>query len=213
MFGNDMTWGSVAGMVAGGTLGSVLPNFNAVKGGAFKNAMAEIGFNTGRGALTGFASGLVQAGVDRDVSAIWRNTVGGAISGASTSLFNIGMFGAAQRVENSNLMGIRGEKPVFRSGGLASLFGGGGISWGRTAWANRRNHDVDRMFAHEAAHFDQQQRYGFANFYGRTIWEYLSVGFHNSYKTPGTLEFQAMGMEAGFIMRRNLPNVLRNFRI
>ncbi|WP_304518317.1 RHS repeat-associated core domain-containing protein, partial [Candidatus Symbiothrix dinenymphae] len=36
MFGNDLTWGSVAGSLAGGLLGSALPNFSAMEGGAFK---------------------------------------------------------------------------------------------------------------------------------------------------------------------------------
>ena len=39
MFGNIITWGSVAGMATGGLLGSVLPNFNAINGGAFKGTL------------------------------------------------------------------------------------------------------------------------------------------------------------------------------
>lgn len=88
MFGNDLTWGSVAGMAAGGLLGSVLPNYSVINGGAFKNAIAEIGFNSGKATLTGLASGVVQAGIDENPNAIWQNTLDGAIGGASSTMMN-----------------------------------------------------------------------------------------------------------------------------
>ncbi|MDD6209954.1 MAG: hypothetical protein PUB21_05040, partial [Bacteroidales bacterium] len=95
MFGNDLTWGSAAGIISGGVFGAVLPGFNGVNGGRFVNGLAEMGFNSVRTAFTGFVSGLTQAGIDRDPSAIWQNTAAGAINGLASSLAVIATFGAA----------------------------------------------------------------------------------------------------------------------
>ncbi|MDR0231527.1 MAG: FG-GAP-like repeat-containing protein [Dysgonamonadaceae bacterium] len=175
IFGNDLTWGSVAGSLIGGLVGSGLPNFNAVSGGAFKNAMAEIGFNSAQGAFTGFFSGMTQAAIDKNPDAIWQNTLGGAISGASTSILNIATFGAAVNFDDSYIGHPAGEGPIYRKGGIASLFNGQGINWGRTAWVNGRLNKgefLEAGFLHEGTHWWQQKLDGFGTFYGKTAKNY-----------------------------------------
>src|SRR5690606_6760580 len=86
-FGNELSWGSVVGTVAGGMVGSVLPKFSAVRGGAIRNVAAEIGFNTARGATTGLAAGAARWAIDGGRGTVLENVIGGAIGGASNSLF------------------------------------------------------------------------------------------------------------------------------
>jgi len=206
VFGNDLTWGSMAGAVAGGLTGAVLPSFNAVKGGAFKNAVSEIGFNTGRGAVTGLASGPARWGIDGGRRHVWQGVLGGAIGGASTSMFNIGVFGAARSFNDSYIRHGK-DRPVHQGGGLASLFGGVGISVGRTSWANQRLRGDwvdDATSIHESFHYLQQKQLGFGNFYGRTAIEYIRGLFtpgrfqDNVYGNSSTLEYQAEQVEEAF---------------
>ena len=115
VFGGDLSFKSILGITAGAALGSVLPNFKAIKGGALVNGLAETGYNTARGAVTGFGQGLVNAALCKDADYIWQNTAGGAISGFSRSLFmNIG-FGTPYQNEYSKYGGFS------RCGGIASL--------------------------------------------------------------------------------------------
>lgn len=202
MFGNEMTWGSMAGMVAGGVAGSFLPSFNAVKGGAFKNAISEIGFNAGKGTITGLASGLVQAGVDKNSNAILQNTLGGAIGGASTSILNIATMGAAYKPK-STYGDFGKESPLYRRGTFITkaLFTGSGVAIGRNlvtntldenkSWAINPAEYNEYLRAHETAHYAQQREMGFAGFYGRTAIEYMKYGLSKVYTTFGTLEYAA----------------------
>ena len=196
MFGNNMTWGSVAGMVTGGLLGSALPNFKAVNGGAFKNAVAEIGFNSGKGAVTGFASGLVQAGIDDDPKAIWQNTLGGAIGGASSTILNIALLGPAYKPHDQYYSHDREGQSTYRKGGLL-LRDGQGLTWGRSLGvSNGEGQPLAGTEAHESTHMWQQNKMGWANFYGKTIASYISDFFKHGtidylYNTHGTLEWQA----------------------
>ena len=151
-------------------------NFNAVSGGAFKNAMAEIGFNAGKGAVTGLYSGVTQADIDNNPDAVWQNVIGGAINGASTSILNIATFGAAVNFDDSYIGHPAGEGPIYRKGGIASLFNGAGINWGRTAWVNGRLYqgdELDAAFLHEGTHWWQQKLDGVGTFYGKTAKNYI----------------------------------------
>src|SRR5690606_24248923 len=116
--------------------------------------------------------------------------IGGAIGGASNSLFAIGMFGAAQQFDDSYVPHGK-DRPVHRGGGLASMLGGTGISWGRNASVNSRyGPDADAVRMHESYHYLQQKELGFANFYGITATEYFrgfirSGSFYdNVYRNP-----------------------------
>jgi len=87
------------------------------------------------------------------------------------------------------------------------LFGGVGISVGRTAWTNQRFYGDgvdDATSIHESFHYLQQKQMGFGNFYGRTAIEYIRGLFRpgnfydNVYRNPSTLEYQAEQVEEAF---------------
>jgi hypothetical protein len=195
IYGNDITWGSVAGSVVGGLVGSGLPNFNAVSGGAFKNAMSEIGFNSLRGATTGLYSGITQAIIDDNPDAVWQNVIGGAISGASSSMLNIAVFGAAYKPHDTYYSHDRRGQTTYRKGGLF-LKDGAGLTWGRSLGVSGEGKTLVETEAHESTHIWQQNRMGWANFYGKTVLQYAKAIFAGNwlsvYNTRGTLEWQAM---------------------
>jgi len=205
MFGNHLTWGSVAGSLVGGFIGAKLPNFKVVNGGAFKNAVAEVGFNSAKGAVTGLYSGITQAAIDNNPDAVWKNTIGGAVYGASSTLMNIAAFGPAYKPHDTYYSHDREGQTTYRKGGLL-LHGGQGLTWGQSLGTSG---DDDKTLAeteaHESTHVWQQNKMGWANFYGKTIVSYISAFFkygtiNNLYKTQGTLEWQAFS-SADYYMR------------
>ena len=115
---------------------------------------------------------------------------------------NIATFGAAVKFDRANFIGVKGEHPVYRSGGIASLIKGStGISWGRTSWANKKLYgdNIDKVFAHEGFHYEQQKKLGFANFYGRTIKEYAY------YLTTGSRDgayYKKKAMRQPFVLKQ-----------
>lgn len=139
--------------------------------------------------------------VDGGKGNLWQSAVGGAIGGASTTLFNLGMFGAARPFDDSYIP-HGSNRPVHRGGGLATFLGGTGIAWGRTAYVNSIDgSDGERI--HESYHYYQQNKMGFANFYGRTISEYLRAfsltgDWTNVYRTQGTLEYETMKVQGNY---------------
>ncbi len=143
---------------------------------------------------------LVQAEIDDNPNVIWQNTLGSAVGRVSASMMNITTFGPAEQFDRAKFTGIKGGQPVYRNGGLAKLINGTGISWGRTAWANGNDENLDRSFAHEGTHYEQQNKIGFANFYGHTIKEYAHYFYTTgsnigAYMNPGNLEYGTMQIE------------------
>jgi len=198
MYGGEINLASISGMVAGGLVGSALPQFNAVKGSGLKNAMLELSYSVGKGALTGATSGTTQWLLGNgDKNTIWQSAFGGAIGGFSNTLFNIGVMGPAMEFDDSYVPHGR-DRPIHRGGGLADRLKGTGISLGRNAYGNNRK-DSDYRIAtgiEESFHYLQQKQLGFARFYGRIISEALRYGFHGAYDKPGTLEYQASHVAA-----------------
>jgi RHS repeat-associated protein len=195
VYGNDITWGSLAGSLVGGLVGSALPNFSAVEGGAFKNAIAEIGFNSLRGTTTGLFSGMTQAIIDKNPNAVWQNAIGGAISGASSSILNIAAFGPVYKPHDNYYSHDKSGQSAYRKGGLL-LKDGQGLTWGRNLGVTGEGRDLVEVEAHESTHLWQQNKMGWANFYGKTIKSYISDFFkygtiNNLYYTHGSLEWQA----------------------
>ena len=188
-FGNDIGWDNLLGMTAGSFVGSFLPNFKAVNGSAIKNTFAEIGFNTARGATTGFVSGSVEAVMNENANLIWQNMLGGAISGAGrSSLMNI-VFGAPYKVDKSY-----GTNGLYRSGGITSLVNEDtGITLGRNMFTDRSSgeNSAENLRYHENFHVQQQEKMGWSTFYAQTIYEYIKYGLYEVYRTSGTLEYDA----------------------
>jgi RHS repeat-associated protein len=210
-FGGDVTAGGAIGMVAAGMLGAGIGGFNGVKGSALKNIGAELGFRTLKGGFLGAYGGALGASIDgRDVEkSMLLGAKYGAISGATSAGLNIAIMGAAYK-PNRTYGNFENGKPVYRRGTFLTkaLFSGSGAAFGRNLVVNKLNEnyrykdpdtgweiDVNKynqmVEAHETGHFQQQEAMGFANFYGKVIYEYIKYGRLDSYCTPGTLEWDA----------------------
>ncbi|NDW17681.1 hypothetical protein D0T53_01965 [Dysgonomonas sp. 216] len=192
IFDNDITWGGIAGSVIGGFVSSQLPNFSGVQGGAFKNGMAEIGFNSVRGAVTGLYSGAVQGAIDNNPNAMWQGALGGAINGASNSMLNIATMGSTYIPDPEIYCELGDYGQVYR-GGSVFMRKGEGITIGRNAVTKLTGDtDYDRyLIHHETEHIIQIQKKGFAPFYKRVLSEYKKYGLSNVYNIGGTLDYAA----------------------
>jgi hypothetical protein len=133
----------------------------------------------------------------------------GAISGTARTAITLSFLGAAYKPSTSH-GDFDGENPVYRRGTILSraLFRSGGIAIGRNLLVHKIKVKegleyrvggklIDpklfnqRLEAHETAHYVQQRNIGFANFYLKVLWEYITIGRENCYCTPGTLEWNA----------------------
>ena len=174
VYADDINFDNIGGILLGAIVGTALPTYHAVKGSPFLNAIAEIGFNTARGALTGIVQGTVNAYKDEDVNVAFHSMVGGAISGAARSLtFNV-IFGPPYIPKHEHYA----ESGIFRTGGLANLFSSffnsvNGITLGRHVYVSDSSEYIDY---HEIYHIVQQNSEdygGWAGFYGRMFYYYL----------------------------------------
>ena len=196
VFGQGFDYNSLLGIATGALVGTMIPSYSAFKGSQFANGMAEIGYNTMRGAVTGLASGFVDSALYGNPGLIWQNAVGGAISGGSRSILMNAIFGAPYYTSKSY-----GKEGLYRRGGLSSFVikkmhrEGGGLTMGRNMFTNTTNNefvaDANDLRYHENAHLQQQLHFGFSKFYYQIIKEYIRYGFNQSYDTPGTLEYNA----------------------
>ena len=196
IFGESMSLGDIPGMIIGASIGAKLPYYSPSGTNVFKNVMSEVGINTFRGAVTGFSSGVVNAIVHDDPSLALKGAVGGALSGCVRTAAHNAVFGAGYQPldENGNPVSY-GTDGVNRRGGLASLFGGTGIALGRYAYLNEKStkkEELELYRFHENAHLLQEkEKGGYIRFYRRTMNQYLTIGRHKCYVTPGTLEWKA----------------------
>ncbi|RNC63249.1 hypothetical protein D7D25_17555 [Proteiniphilum sp. X52] len=193
-FGGDVSWGNLAGMVAGGVLGAKIGNFSGVKGGALKNIGAEMAFGIGKGAATGGVGGAVGAAIDgKNIGkGLLQGAKNGAIAGGTLAGLNVVSMGATYKPDISY-----GEfddyTPVYRRGHFLWPKSAG-MTVGRNLVTRLTGDDPDYdsyLQAHETGHLDQQAKMGFANFYGEILKEYLTEGFYASYDIPNTLEHGA----------------------
>ena len=205
VFGQGFDYNSLLGIATGALVGTMIPSYSAFNGSQFANGMAEIGYNTMRGAVTGLASGFVDSSLYGNPGLIWQNAVGGAISGGSRSILMNAIFGAPYYTSKSY-----GKEGLYRRGGLSSFVikkmhrEGGGLTMGRNMFTNTTNNefvaDANDLRYHENAHLQQQLHFGFSKFYYQIIKEYIRYGFNQSYDTPGTLEYNADEYEKTYVL-------------
>ena len=174
VFGQGFDYNSLLGIATGALVGTMIPSYSAFKGSQFANGMAEIGYNTMRGAVTGLASGFVDSSLYGNPGLIWQNAVGGAISGGSRSILMNAIFGAPYKPEEIDYK----ADGLFRGGGLADLISGtgNGVTIGRNLYTNSEitsNETYDGVRFHETRHLLQQNELGFAKFYGEILKEYI----------------------------------------
>lgn len=65
---------------------------------------------------------------------------------------------------------------TYRKGGLF-FKDGAGLTWGRSLAVSGEGATLVSTEAHESTHFWQQNKMGFADFYGRTVTEYAKAIF------------------------------------
>lgn len=149
--------------------------------------------------------------------------LGGAIGGASQTLATNFVFGIGNYFEYDQPFFNEGNTPIQRSAGIAALFGSNqGINWGRTAYSRSDSKDIaesEALKIHEATHWRQQNKHGFALFYGRTAVNYgkamidsrsFNFGrvYNSAYPTPClNYENGANGMQSAYKkLRTNFLN-------
>jgi hypothetical protein len=194
-FEQDITWGTLAGGVAGGFLrGQTIP-YAGSAGGSFANGLREVAHMAHSGAFTGMIGGGIGALVDgKSVRrGMYNGLLHGALGGASQAALNIVTMGTTYLPDQS--YGDFGEfGPVYRRGNIITrtFFPDTGAAIGRNLVINEGSEDwVDFIRAHETKHFIQQRRLGFAGFYSRILREYINPGYGPSSVIPGYLEFEA----------------------
>ena len=201
--GDPVTFGTFAGSLAGGFVGSKLPGWKGINGNGFKNAIGEIAHNTIKGSIRGFASGATASLIDGNN--VWeggvRGAKNGAIGGAAYSTALIATFGATYQLNEYDKEYIdaiqekykfEGEYTV-RKGGLYQLMGAPEVTWGNTIVANK--YTSPETFGHEYGHVYQFHTQGWGNFQGRGIYEQTIgprlLNIVDPYLTRGYNEFKA----------------------
>jgi hypothetical protein len=205
-FRQKITAGGIFGSLVGGGLAGTIPNFSGVEGGSFINTIAEMTHETLRGGFSGAIGGGIGAGLNgRDVvEGIIQGAFHGAIGGLVSSGLMIGTFGAAIKPTGKTLQSLQKMEayfasqnegygryaPLYRRGGIYSLFNKRGVTWGRNLIVPEKDHDT---FIHETVHYYQQFKKGFLHFQGKGIYEQslYSFGISDPYSTPGMNEYDA----------------------
>lgn len=185
LFGGDLSWKNLISISTAAFIGAQIPTFGGVKGGWLSNAVGELGHNAMKGAVTGLASGAVDAGTHNDLNYLWKDIVGNTISAVGRTLAVDAILGSPHILEIEE-----GKKAMFRTGGLSSLFSGkgSGLTLGRMAYVQSLNNSTKY---HEFYHMQDINRMGWANFYARTLHEYFKYGFPKVYEIKNTLEWNA----------------------
>ncbi len=209
---DDVLGGMTTGMVMGGFGGALsggvnaaIGDFSGVSGGAFKNSMYELGHSALKGAATGLAGGAMMAAMEQDASYLWKGAATGAALSTGMAGLRIGLMGSIiiplgvkeRFAADDAAYGIKSSYPVYRRGGLLTLFTPG-IALGRSMMVDSRFIEKDpgwyhETLAHERAHIYQQRIMGKFNFYKRVLYEYLiNPGYSNNpYRNPNCLDYWA----------------------
>jgi len=195
---NDIMYNMTTGMLMGGFggaitggIGAAIGDFSGVAGGSFKNGMYELGHSALKGAASGLAEGAMMAAMEQDPNYLWK----GAFMGAALNTGMVGLRIAALGttfIPDSKYGLLEDYGQIYRRGSI--LFkSGNGITLGRTVSVKLTGDiEYDRyLLKHETGHLSQISKTGNAKFYYRTAKEYMTNGFFNSYKTSGTLEYEA----------------------
>jgi len=194
VFGSNIDFSTFVSVGTGVLLGANLPNYTASDKGWLQNTLAEIGFNTLRGGLTGLVQGAVNAGLKRDPRYLAQGMIGGALGGFSRTALMNAIFGSPFVPE-----GIETKNALCRSGGIANLITQKeeGITLGKNIYTHDKN---DKTLRHESMHIRQQEKIsityyldkeknyqfmdtfsgGWAQFYGDILRYYLTHGMVNN---------------------------------
>ncbi len=199
--GGELTRSGLAGALAAGIVGGLMPGYTAQRGGWLANSAAEIMYGAGKGAVTSSVAALVSTRSLRSLNSAIRQ---GARYGAANSFATIALMGYA--IEPKGKSGLKKAEehfssigysmgrfePVFRRGGLTGLIHGkimgfSGLAIGRNLLVYD---DEAKTYIHETMHYYQQLFQGWGAFYGRAAYEqWFMKG--DPYETKGTNEWFA----------------------
>ena len=199
IYNNNISLLQMPGIVFGAAFNSVLPDYEAVDGGWFKNIANEMGHNVITGLSSGIVHGVVQAPIDGNADIVPQSIISGALSAFSrTALMDI-LMGAPFK---NDLFEAKGG--LFRQGGLFGLIAkipkdmyGGGLTLGRNMWVNPDYPSKKgnlQLLCHEYCHFVQlHDNYGWTGFYSRYLYEVVKFFFveGKQYGAKGTLDYEA----------------------
>jgi RHS repeat-associated protein len=211
-FGEDVTFGTILGSFAGGFAGAKLGNWSGVKGGWFKNAVLEVGYNSFKGAVRGGVNGFVGALVDGEnaIDGLKTGAKNGAMGAAVQSVAMIGLFGATYKPSDQQLKyvklmsqkyGVSYKDVAYRRGGayqgvwnlITGGKGGREVVWGRNVVTFGEKTTSGTM-GHEFGHIIQAMKLdGWASFQMKGIYEQLFIG-SSVYGIPGSNEYGAEAM-------------------
>ena len=187
IYGEKISFADIPGIVVGAAVNSSLPTFSPSGSNPFVNALSEITFNTVRGAITGFASGTINAMVHDDPSLVLKGAAGGAISGGIRTAMHNAIFGAQyQPLTDKNEPVPFPAKGAYRKGGIAGYMmhklnrGGSGLTLGRNLFTVEKGEDYESIMDtryHENIHLQQINHLGVARFYGTLFLQYMKYGF------------------------------------
>ena len=195
VFNQSTNFEDVLGVIAGTSVGALFPSNKRIGKNLFANSLKEIGYNTIKGLISGGARGIVDYAIKGNADNVYKDMIGGALSGTSRSLLNNIIFGvpySTAKIDNTQV--------TYRTGGLfLNLFmfhGKKGITLGTNASVYNRDRNLEN---HERFHVFQQLTLhgGWSHFYGRIIYEQINAFFSHEdvYDTYGTLEHEAFEYE------------------
>lgn len=110
-----------------------------------------------------------------------KGAAGGAISGGIRTAAHNAIFGAGYQPQDENGNPVSyGADGVYRNGGLAQYFPGGGLTLGRNLFTVEKGEDYESIMDtryHENIHLQQINHLGVARFYGTLFLQYMKYGF------------------------------------
>lgn len=183
LFGGQFRLQDFAGIMTSATLLAGLPRFTARYSKPFVNGMAEAGYNSLRGALSGTVTGGMRAASSHNIKYLWQGMAGGAASGLARSALMDIVFGLPQNREiftqNTN------NEILYRSGGLGKFFfpeSGHGLTMGYNLYVTDLNNtqSLEHEFGHYVQVNDPHYDYGASRFYVPILYQYLRYGINKS---------------------------------
>ena len=116
LFGNNIRWSDVGGIVAGSLVSLSIPDFKPSFGTVSKNFFGETIHNTIKGYVSGFAQGAAKGIIERNNKYVFQGALGGALSGFSRTVALNALMGTPYDV--SYEQGNHSQSGVIRKGGL-----------------------------------------------------------------------------------------------
>ena len=183
LFGGDFRLQDFAGIMTSATLLAGLPRFTARYSKPSVNGLAEAGYNSLRGALSGAVTGGMRAASSHNIKHLWQGMAGGAASGFARSALMDIVFGFPQN--RDIFTQTPGREILYRTGGVGTFFfpeSGHGLTLGYNLSVSDLNNtpSLEHEFGHYVQVNDPHFDYGVSSFYIQILYQYMRFGINNS---------------------------------